>query len=239
MFRTWKFLWKLACFVLSIMLVDGSIVCAAVRVVNEGVPGESSAEIDARLDAALRQYKPGVVVIFAGTNDAVNDRKFLPPEVTGEHIDAIARRSRAAGAQVVVINIHEPDTVRLLERHKPEAYGSVPPAERVRSLNQVLERIARRDHLALANFHDTLIKAGGPGTELSTDGVHLTAKGYGILAEVVRSALPDHLPNDGTILCMGDSLTYGIGVRLPGTPDNDQTYPVQLQKLLNKDSRTR
>ena len=234
-----KLLWKLACFVLSIMLVDGAIACAAVRVVNQGIPGESSAEIDARLDAALRQYKPDVVIIFAGTNDAVNDRKFLPPEVTGEHIDSMARRSAKAGAQVVVISIHEPDMVRLLERHKPEAYGSVSPAERVRSLNQALEKVARRDHLALANFHDTLIKAGGPGPNLSTDGVHLTSRGYGLLAEVVRSALPNHLSNDGTILCMGDSLTYGIGVRLPGTPDNDQTYPAQLQKLLNKDSRMR
>jgi hypothetical protein len=31
---------------------------------------------------------------------------------------------------------------------------------------------------------------------------------------------------------MGDSLTYGIGVRLDGTPETAETYPAQLSALL-------
>lgn len=207
---------------------------AAVRVFNEGVPGESSAEVDARLDAALKRYTPHYVVLFVGMNDAVNDKKFLPPETTAAHVAAMIHRSQAAGAAVVLVSVHEPDIVRLLQRHKAEAYGGTPPAERTRQLDRALERTAKQNHASLADFHASLIKVGGATTEWSTDGVHLTAKGYALLARTVRSSLPKHVTQDASVLCIGDSLTYGIGVRpAGGTTESDQTYPAVLQRFLN------
>lgn len=68
---------------------------------------------------------------------------------------------------------------------------------------------------------------------MSTDGVHLTAKGYALLAATVRKALPEHIDSGSAILCIGDSLTYGIGVRpAGGGPEGTVTYPAQLQFLL-------
>ncbi len=208
---------------------------AAVRVINEGVPGESSAEVDARLDAALKRYAPQYVVIFVGMNDAVNDKKFLPAKETAEHVSAMIHRSQMAGAGVILVSIHEPDVVRLLQRHKAEVYGSTPPTERIRQLDQILEQTTRQNHASLADFHASLIKLGGPTTEWSTDGVHLTAKGYALLAKTVRSSLPKHIADDASVLCIGDSLTYGIGVRpAGGTTEGDQTYPAVLQRFLNR-----
>lgn len=221
----------------TIIPITAATAASAVRVINDGVPGESSAEINERLDAAIKLYKPNFVVIFAGANDAVNDRKFLPAEKTAQLISAMTHRSKAIGSKVVIVTIHEPDTARLFERHKPEAYGDFTPAARVQALDQALKRVARNNRAALADFHEALIKAGGPNPDLSTDGVHLSARGYGLLAAVVRNSLPKQLPGNSTVLCIGDSLTYGIGVRPPGNAQEvDQTYPAQLQKLLNKDS---
>ncbi|MDE1175742.1 MAG: GDSL-type esterase/lipase family protein [Edaphobacter sp.] len=218
---------------------------AAVRVVNDGVPGESSAEVDLRLDKALTQYHPQAVVIFVGMNDAVNDKKFLPVKQTAEHVSSMVKRSRDAGATVVIVLVHEPDTKRLLQRHNASVYGDVSPEERIRRLDDALEHIAHTDKMAVADFHAALIRAGGPTDELSTDGVHLTAKGYALLAETVRSALPSRMRDTDTVLCMGDSLTYGIGVRAPGVAaEGKQTYPAQLQRLFHqertagRDSRT-
>lgn len=87
---------------------------AQVKVVNEGVPGENSVEVDARLDRVLAQVKPQYVVIFVGMNDAVNDHKFLQPHETELHVSVMVKRSRAAGAQVILVSVHEPDVVRLL-----------------------------------------------------------------------------------------------------------------------------
>jgi lysophospholipase L1-like esterase len=204
-----------------------------IRVVNDGFPGENTAELDSRLDGALAQVRPNYVVLFAGANDALNEKKFLPVQETGSHLDAMARRIKAHGAQLIMVTIHDPDLTRLMERHKPEAYGDRPPLQRLAQVNKQVLRVARLEDARLVSFSTVLRKAGGTNTEFSTDGVHLTARGYGLLAAKVRAQLPKHLSADATVLCFGDSLTYGIGVRpAKGAPETAVTYPAQLRALL-------
>jgi acyl-CoA thioesterase-1 len=202
------------------------------HVVNAGFGGRNTAELENRFAQELAEAKPAYVVLFAGTNDALNDAKFLTPPETKAHLTAMVRQAQAAGAAVVLVTVHDPDLTRLLKRHRPEAYGNVPPLERVVRVNAVIEEVARENHTAVVPFHDILQQAGGASAELSTDGVHLTAKGYGILAAAVRSKLPQQISPNVSILCMGDSLTYGIGVRPDGTPETAETYPAQLSALL-------
>jgi len=202
------------------------------HVVNAGFGGRNTAELEERFAHELAEAKPAYVVLFAGTNDALNDAKFLTPSQTKENLTAMVRQAQAAGASVILVTVHDPDVTRLLKRHRPEAYGSVPPLERVVQVNAVIEAVAHENHAALVPFHDILKQAGGATTELSTDGVHLTAKGYRMLAAAVRSRLPQQVPPNVSILCMGDSLTYGIGVRPDGTSETAETYPAQLRALL-------
>jgi acyl-CoA thioesterase-1 len=206
---------------------------AQVRVINDGFPGENTGELDARLDGALAEFKPDYVVVFAGGNDALNDKKFLPPSNSGSHLQHMAERIKAHGAQVVMVTVHDPDVARLMQRHKPEAYGDAPPLKRLALVNNQIQRVAQLEHAPLVPFATVLRKAGGTNMELSTDGVHLTAKGYGLLAAAVRAKLPKHLPVNATVLCFGDSLTYGIGVRPSNsTEETPETYPSQLRALL-------
>jgi len=207
---------------------------SAVRVINDGIPGQNSAEIDSRTQEDLKRFKPQIVVLFVGMNDAVNDREFLSPEQTKSHVAEIARQSHAAGALVYLITVHQPDTVRLLERHELSVYQGISPAQRIDAVNRALNEVAQEDHLKIADFHRKLEKAGGANRTLSTDGVHLSAAGYALLASTVREVLPKKL-RTGTILCLGDSLTYGIGVRQAGDPqEGADTYPAQLRRLLSE-----
>ncbi|HEY2040467.1 MAG TPA: SGNH/GDSL hydrolase family protein [Edaphobacter sp.] len=220
---------------LLLSLLFSAPLLAQVRVISDGFPGENTAELDARLDGALNQFTPDYVVLFAGTNDALNEKKFLPVDETGRHLEAMTQRIRKRGAQVILVAIHDPDLSRLMARHKPEAYGDVPPLKRVDLVNDQIRKVAGLEHAHLAPFATVLSKAGGANAELSTDGVHLTAKGYGLLASTVRAQLPEHLPANATILCFGDSLTYGIGVRPPNsTSESGNTYPAQLRALLRR-----
>jgi acyl-CoA thioesterase-1 len=147
-------------------------------------------------------------------------------------LDMISR-SRKAGAHIVLVTVHEPDLVRLLKRHAVTDYGKRPPAERLAALDDVVTALAGEDGISLADFRSTLRANGGPNMRLSTDGVHLTRAGYGLLAATVRAKLPQHVSNSETIVCFGDSLTYGIGVRAPGdSPETSDTYPAQLRALL-------
>lgn len=44
--------------------------------ISRGIPGQTTAEIDERVETELNNYHPDAVVLFAGMNDAVNDRNF-------------------------------------------------------------------------------------------------------------------------------------------------------------------
>lgn len=219
------------CFLLSLVFV--APVSAQVRVINDGFPGENTAELDTRLDEALHQFKPDYVVLFAGANDALNEKKFLPASESGIHLRAMAHRINRSRAQVIMVTVHDPDLTRLMTRHKPEAYGDTPPLQRLALVNEQIRSVAQLEHAPVVPFSTVLQKAGGTNAELSTDGVHLTAKGYALLAVAVRAHLPTNLPCNTTILCFGDSLTYGIGVRPANSlSETAETYPAQLRMLL-------
>lgn len=151
---------------------------AAPHVVNAGVPGESSGEMAARMGVALDRYRPSVVVMFAGMNDAVNDLKFQSRKQTWEFVTAMVKRSQMAHAKVVLVTLHEPNERRLLARHNVENYRGISPAERIRPVNRELLEISRQTKVPLADFHEALRQAGGANEAMSTDGVHLTARGF-------------------------------------------------------------
>jgi len=227
-------IWPIArTFLLPCVLVFPLIASyAGAEVINLGFPGENTAELDARFDRVLALH-PAWVVIFAGGNDALNPAKFLAPEVSRENLLHMISRSREAGARVVLVTIHEPDLARLLKRHAVAEYGNKSPAERVRELDAVITALAAQYKIPLADFRSKLLASGGPNLRLSADGVHLTRAGYALLAATVRAKFPHHVPSSKTIVCFGDSLTYGIGVRAPGNaPESNDTYPARLRALL-------
>src|ERR1700750_2812484 len=76
-------------------MIFATSVYGQVRVINDGFPGENTAELDSRLDNALALFTPDYVVVFAGVNDALNERKFLRPSETGSHLQHMADRVKA------------------------------------------------------------------------------------------------------------------------------------------------
>jgi len=183
---------------------------------------------------ALQIAKPKYVILMAGANDALNDKKFLSAAQTRLHLRAMVRRAQASGATVVLVTTHDPDLKRLLQRHRPEDYGASSPLARLAIVNSIVVAVAAQQNATVVDFHRIMAQAGGANTDRSTDGVHLTAKGYGILARAVRAELPAEIPTQDTVLCFGDSLTYGLGVRARNSEETPLTYPSQLRQLLQK-----
>lgn len=208
------------------------------RVVNDGIPGESSTELRARFLRELQRYKPQVVVIYAGMNDAANDKKLTSPEVFRSNMEAMLDQAAAAHVLPVMVAIQPVDEARVLQRHSREAYEGLLPNLRIRALNAQLEQMSAAHHVALVRFDRALADAGGPTERLSPDGVHLTAAGYAMLADAVGKQLRGLAAPQENVLCLGDSLTFGQGVRPhagaladdAGTPY--PTYPELLQEHL-------
>jgi acyl-CoA thioesterase-1 len=75
------------------------------RVINASISGETTAGGAARIDAALDQHDPDLVVIELGANDALRG---LPIEHASANLTRMIDASKARGAAVLLIGIRIP-----------------------------------------------------------------------------------------------------------------------------------
>ena len=67
----------------------------------------------------------------------------------------------------------------------------------------------------------------------SLDGVHLTQEGYRLMAEMIAGLLKDTVKPSDVVVCFGDSITLGAGMKGQGTAFGE-TYPAWLAVCLNR-----
>ncbi|WP_442909667.1 arylesterase [Hydrogenophaga sp.] len=75
------------------------------RVVNASISGDTTSGGRSRIAALLKQHKPKWVVIELGGNDALRG---LPLNMTRDNLATMARLSREAGAQVLLLGMEMP-----------------------------------------------------------------------------------------------------------------------------------
>jgi acyl-CoA thioesterase-1 len=136
----------------------------AVRVVNAGVSGDTTAGGLSRLDWLLGQH-PDVLVVGLGANDGLRG---LPLTEIESNLREIVRRSQAAGARVLLLGMRIPPN-----------YG--PYADQLAAL---YPKLAKELNVPLVPF--LLDKVGGIRSLNQADGIHPTAKGQEIVAKTVR-----------------------------------------------------
>jgi len=138
------------------------------RILNAGVSGDTSAGGLERLDWFLRQ-RPDVVVVELGGNDGLRGQ---PLEATEANLRAIVRRSREAGARVLLVGMQIPPN-----------YGP----EYADGFAELFSRLAREEKVALLPF---LLEGVAADPALNQpDGIHPNAEGQKIVARTVVEAL--------------------------------------------------
>ena len=142
-----------------------------VRILNAGVSGDTTAGGLSRLNWLLGQ-KPGVVVVALGANDGL---RALPLEQTEKNLREIIRRSREAGARVLLLGMRIPPN-----------YG--PYAD---DFAAMYPRLAEEMGIPLVPF--LLEGVGGDRALNQSDGIHPTAEGQEIMAKTVVPYLEEVL----------------------------------------------
>jgi acyl-CoA thioesterase-1 len=115
------------------------------RVVNASASGETTGGALARLPRALEKQHPAVVIIELGGNDGLRG---LPIKDVRSNFESLIRRSRQAGAKVLLIGMRIPPNygpAYTLSFH--EMYGAVASKERVPLVPFFLDGIALDDSL--------------------------------------------------------------------------------------------
>ena len=213
------------------------------RVVNLGKGGLSSWEIlNKKLPEALI-LKPQTTVLLAGTNDMINSGKLASYKSYEDNLQQIITRLKDAGSQVILVTIPPCSERLLFKRHRQEAFGRETPSERIIKANQIVRKLAENNQCRLVDFYQIVRQRGdvdgkaslirNPANGGGEDGVHPGAEGYKILAGAIFAIIKDENLPAGKIVCLGDSITCGAGVKGEGTAAGE-TYPGKLAELLSE-----
>jgi len=151
--------------VLEQQLIDAG---HSVRVVNAGVSGDTSAGGLRRIEWLLQQ-NPDLVVVELGGNDALRGQ---PLEAIEGNLRGIVRKTRAAGARVLLLGMDVPTN------YGPD-YGE--------GFAAVYDRIAADEGVELVPGF--MREVGVAPDLMQPDGLHPTAKGQQKLAEQVFPAV--------------------------------------------------
>ena len=133
------------------------------KVVNAGVPGETTPAGLARLPGVLEYNKPALVVLCHGGNDFL--RK-LGDEQAAQNVRAMVQASRRAGASVVLIGVPKPGLL-------PSTAG-------------FYEKIAGEFDLP---YEGEILKSVLTDNEFKSDLIHPNSRGYARIAEAVEKLL--------------------------------------------------
>jgi acyl-CoA thioesterase I len=74
-------------------------------VINASISGDTTSGGLARIDAALKQHQPTIVILELGANDALRG---LPLTLTQKNLTEMIVRSKATGAKVVLVGMQIP-----------------------------------------------------------------------------------------------------------------------------------
>jgi len=139
------------------------------RVINASISGDTTAGGLARLPALIKEYKPAVVVLELGGNDALRGQ---PLAQTRANLDAMVARAKKSGAQVL-----------LLGMKLPPNYGP----RYVREFDQAYQDVANTQRIAFVPY---LFDGFGENMAMfQADRIHPTSEAQARILEIVWPTL--------------------------------------------------
>lgn len=207
----------------------------AAEVINAGVGGNRSTALLSRVDRDVVARKPTLVVVMVGTNDRLNSGGFVSARAYRKNVETLVDRIRTGGAKVLLVTPPPCLPKLLFTRHDPRKFADQSPTERMAEVRSILLGISKAKNVALVDFHRYLIEKKLADDQKESvlrniansgvkDGVHLTPRGYQLLAELITKKITTARFDTSRIVCFGDSLTQGSA---------KANYPKYLDTILN------
>ncbi|HUN95203.1 MAG TPA: SGNH/GDSL hydrolase family protein, partial [Bradyrhizobium sp.] len=167
---------------------------ADVTVLNRGVGGEDAPEMMKRLQSAVIDAKPDLVIWQVGTNAVLRN---LDPVETQKQVDDGIARVQAAGSDVVLVD----------PQYSPQVYQRAESANR---MVRMLQKVAQLHHIGIfprfevmREWHDQ--QALPVDSFVIADGLHMNDWGYACFAQLL---------GDDIIRSVGQ---IKLGVNVPAT----------------------
>ncbi len=133
------------------------------RVVNAGIPGETTAEGVARLPGVLERERPALMILCHGGNDLL---RHLDRREAADNLRTMVRMARDRGVSVVLVSVPAPD----FSLSPPPFYAEVAREFRIPCEGKVFARVLGK-------------------RSLKADVIHPNAAGYRLFAEALARLL--------------------------------------------------
>ena len=145
------------------------------RVVNAGVPGDTSAQALARLPALLQEHAPALVLLGIGGNDFL---RRLPEAETRANVRAAIAQVRATDAQLLLIAVPRPSVAAAFTGSLTDhpLYGEIAEELKLPLHRQGWSEVLADESLRADNIH-----ANARGYAVFAQGLEATAVASGLL----------------------------------------------------------
>lgn len=216
---------------------------AIAQVFNEGVAGNTSIDLEKRIETDVLNRGAHLVIVMVGTNDMLNSKKMLGYKEYEKHLKSIVTTIKNNGAEVLLVSPPTVDSVYLFQRHDRKLYKE-PPNQKLDSIAKIMEHLSIEEEIEFLDLHSIFKQMRLPvhnrdvfiqniSNSGRKDGVHPTSLGYRFIATVIYQYIKKSFKeiNHMKIICFGDSITYGLGAENPGETTGE-SYPAILTQLL-------
>jgi lysophospholipase L1-like esterase len=176
------------------------------KIINAGVPGNTTADARARFDKDVLAQKPGLVIIQFGLNDAAVDVWKSPPATRSrvsrddyeKNLRYFVRTLKNHRSQVILMT---PNACRWTSKIL-KLYGKLPYQPDnpdgfnviVKDYAKTVARVAEQEHVPLIDIFEAFqAYAKKPGQSMDgllVDGMHPSGKGQQLVAELLLDSMP-------------------------------------------------
>ena len=156
--------------------------------VNRGISGQTTSQMLLRFRQDVIDLKPKAVVILAGINDiAQNQGPIAVMDIFG-NLKSMCELAKTNSINVVLCSV-------LPAKEFPWRM-EINPIEKVAELNSLLKDYANQNNIIYVDYYEKLVtKEFGLPSDLTSDEVHLTIKGYQTLEPIVMKGINKALNN--------------------------------------------
>ena len=232
-------------FILIFLMFSNNLSSQIVEFVNAGVSGNTTTDLIKR-QSKIFDYEPDWVILMVGTNDMLNSRKLESYASYERKLKHIVSRFKKQKVKVVLVSPPTVDSIYLFKRHDKEKLLDE-PNDKLVFVKRLMEKLADNSSVYFVDVFETFNSLGLPEHNKDEyimnvvnsgyeDGVHPTPKGYQLIAQTIDSSLKaQEVILSGTVVCFGDSITFGQGVVGEGTVEG-KTYPSLLREILKNEN---
>ena len=160
-------------------LLESSYPHAEFNTIGSGVPQQRAYEGVRRFDSSVAIYNPTIIVIGYGTNDVGSGTSLF---ATG--IAELINKAKSIGATVIVHSIGYINTDKNEIKKGYQSY------------NSVLRNVCASNGVPYVDIYGPM--SGDPGRYVSAEGLHWTAEGGALVANLVFNTMINYLNSEGS-----------------------------------------